>query len=179
LSIIYADRFGDPSIPATDTLALPYEVRCRRRQHGLRLPSGEEFGYHLPPGARLRNGDKLVATDGVRERVVAIVAAREDLLEVRAGDALQLARAAYHLGNRHVALEVDSDDKGPFLRMQPDHVLEDMLLGLGCLVQSLTAPFQPEGGAYEGHGHSHVADHHGEDSHGHAHKHGPSIHEFR
>ncbi len=179
MSMIYSDHFEDPSLPATDTLVLPYEVRCRRRHHGLRMPNGEEFGYHLPPGACLRNGDKLVATDGVRERVVAIVAAHEALVEVRAGDALQLARAAYHLGNRHVALEAGSDGKGPFLRMQPDHVLEAMLLGLGCSVQPLTAPFQPEGGAYERHVHAGAADRHNQGGHAHDHEHGPRIHEFR
>lgn len=169
--MLYADRLAEDSTPATDTLTLPFEKRCRRRQHHLRLPGGEELGYHLPPGACLRDGDKLLARDGATERVVAIAAARESLVEVRAADSLRFARAAFHLGNRHVAAELGADAQGLFLRLQPDHVLTSMLLGLGCTVEALMAPFEPEGGAYAGHGHDLGADH--------GHDHGPKIHEFR
>jgi urease accessory protein len=160
--MLIANRFADPDDQVTDTLALPYEARLRSRRH-LRLATGEAFGYNLPPGIVLRHGDKLLAEDGHTTRVVEIVAAVESLVEVRVSDALQLARAAYHLGNRHVTVGIGQDEQGHYLLLQPDHVLEDMLVQLGCVLRRKKGPFQPEGGAYGGHGHSHA----------------PKIHEFR
>lgn len=175
--MLIADRLTDA--PATDRLTLAYEQR-RRSRHYTPLPSGEAFGYVLPPGSVLHHGDRLAAPGG---RVIEIVAAVESVLEARASDALQLGRAAYHLGNRHVAVEVGSDARGGYLRLQADHVLAAMLEGLGCTLATVDAAFDPEGGAYAQGGHSPT---HGEaravDPHdpGHGpHRSQPRIHEFR
>jgi urease accessory protein len=129
---------------------LPFELRCKSRLR-TRLATGEDVGLFLPRGTILRDGTKLQAADG---RIVEVVAADEPLSEVRCEDAALLARAAYHLGNRHVAVQV-----GPgWLRMQPDPVLAAMLHGLGLAVHHLNAPFEPEAGAYS-HGHQHGSMH--------------------
>jgi urease accessory protein len=133
----------------TERLELPFETRTKSRLRA-RLASGEEVGLFLPRGTILRGGDRLLAKDG---RVVEVVAAPEELLEVRCRDLRELARAAYHLGNRHVAVEVGPE----WLRLQADHVLEGMLVGLGCQVQPVTAAFEPEAGAYAP-GHQHPGD---------------------
>ncbi|NMG35100.1 urease accessory protein UreE [Azoarcus sp. TTM-91] len=134
---------------ATDTLELDFGYRTKSRLRA-RLGSGAEVGLFLPRGTILRGGNRLLANDG---RVVEVVAAPEDLMEVRCADALELARAAYHLGNRHVAVELGEG----WLRIQADHVLEGMLTGLGADVEALRAPFEPEAGAYA-HGHQHPGD---------------------
>ncbi|THF66573.1 urease accessory protein UreE [Pseudothauera nasutitermitis] len=131
---------------AGEYLELSFEYRTKSRLRAT-LRSGEEVGLFLPRGTILRGGMKLEAADG---RVVEVLAAPEELLEVRCADALELARAAYHLGNRHVAVELGEG----WLRIQADHVLENMLLGLGATVAAITAPFEPESGAYA-HGHQH------------------------
>jgi urease accessory protein len=178
--MLIADRFTDA--PATDRLTLTYDQR-RRSRHYTPLESGEEFGYVLPPGTVLHHGDRLAAPG---ERVIEILAAVESVLEARTGDALQLARAAYHLGNRHVAVEVGSDAQGGYLRLQADHVLAAMLEGLGCTLATVDAAFDPEGGAY-GHRHGPEVDPGADDSseadlhdpgHG-PHRSKPRIHEFR
>jgi urease accessory protein len=138
---------GDVS--PTDCLELPFDTRTKSRLRA-RLTSGEEVGLFLPRGTILRGGDRLLAKDG---RIVEVVAAAEELLEVRCRDMRELARAAYHLGNRHVAVEVGPE----WLRLAADHVLETMLAGLGCQVRHLTAPFEPEAGAYAP-GHQHPGD---------------------
>lgn len=134
---------------ATERLSLPFEYRCKSRLRS-KLTSGEEVGLFLARGTILRGGDRLVASDG---RIVAVEAAPEDLAEVRCSDPMHLARAAYHLGNRHVAVEVGEG----WLRLARDHVLEGMLLGLGCEVVPVVAPFEPEAGAYAP-GHQHPGD---------------------
>lgn len=134
---------------ATDTLELDFSYRTKSRLRA-KLGSGEEVGLFLPRGTILRGGQKLHGNDG---RIVVVVAAPEQLLEVRCADALELARAAYHLGNRHVAVELGEG----WLRIQTDHVLEAMLTGLGADVVPVTAPFEPEAGAYA-HGHQHPGD---------------------
>jgi urease accessory protein len=134
---------------ATDTLELDFGYRTKSRLRA-KLGSGAEVGLFLPRGTILRGGNRLLANDG---RVVEVVAAPEDLMEVRCADALELARAAYHLGNRHVAVELGEG----WLRIQADHVLEGMLTGLGADVEALRAPFEPEAGAYA-HGHQHPGD---------------------
>lgn len=134
--------------PATEILRLDFERRSKSRLRA-RLVSGEEIGLFLPRGTLLRGGNRLLGNDG---RVVAVEAAAERLIEVRAANPRELARAAYHLGNRHVAVEIGPD----WLRLQDDHVLADMLRGLGAAITSLTAPFEPEAGAYAGaHAHAH------------------------
>jgi urease accessory protein len=135
---------GDES--ATEQLVLPFELRAKSRLR-TRLASGEEVGLFLPPGTLLRGGMRLEGNDG---RIVQVIADPEPLLEARCVDARALARAAYHLGNRHVAVEVGDG----WLRLQPDKVLGDMLLGLGVALQEIRAPFEPEAGAYS-HGHQH------------------------
>ena len=138
---------SEPGAPATDRLALPFEMRSRSRYRAV-LDSGDAVGVLLPRGTILRGGDKVRASDG---RIVAIVAAPEPLLEARCRGILH-ARAAYHLGNRHVAVEVGDG----WLRLLRDHVLETMLRGLGVETADVTAPFEPEAGAYS-HGHQHGA----------------------
>lgn len=136
---------------ASETLLLPYESRCKSRLR-TRLASGEEAGLFLERGRVLRGGDRLLARDG---RILEVVAAVEALMEARCTDALQLARAAYHLGNRHVAVQVLPDG----LRFARDHVLGDMVRGLGLPVAEIEAPFEPEAGAYGAHGgHGHSAE---------------------
>jgi urease accessory protein len=131
----------------TARLTLDFDARTKSRLR-TQLADGEEVGLFLPRGTILRGGDRLLAADG---RIVEVVAAPEDLIEARCADAFALARAAYHLGNRHVAVQVGAG----WLRIQADHVLETMLTGLGAEVASLTAPFEPEAGAYA-HGHHHA-----------------------
>ena len=144
--MLVAERIYEGSRDATETLVLPFELRCKSRLR-TRLAGGEEIGLFLPSGGVLRGGTRLEANDG---RIVAVVAAEEPLLEMRVADTLLLTRAAYHLGNRHVAVEIAVDR----LRLQPDHVLEQMLRGLGAHVVSTRAPFEPEAGAYS-HDHQH------------------------
>ena len=132
---------------ASEVLELTFDARTKSRLR-TRLASGEEVGLFLPRGSILRGGDKLQAADG---RIVAIVSAPESLSEARCLDAFALSRAAYHLGNRHVAVQIGDG----WLRIQADHVLDAMLLGLGAQVSQLSAPFEPEAGAYA-HAHHHA-----------------------
>lgn len=134
-------------VAPTARLTLNFDARTKSRLR-TQLADGEEVGLFLPRGTILRGGDRLQAADG---RIVEVVSAPEDLIEARCADAFALARAAYHLGNRHVAVQVGAG----WLRIQADHVLETMLTGLGAKVASLTAPFEPEAGAYA-HGHHHA-----------------------
>jgi urease accessory protein len=113
----------------------------------VRLEGGGQAALIVERGRVLRGGDRLRLEDG---REIEIVAADESLLEARSDDALLIAKAAYHLGNRHVAVQV-LDGR---LRFLADHVLGEMLKGLGLNVSALVAPFEPEGGAY-GHHHAH------------------------
>ena len=155
---------------ATAWLPLPFESRCKSRLR-VKLESGEEVGLFLPRGTVLRGGNRLLANDG---RVVEVVASAENLMEARSDDALLLARAAYHLGNRHVAVEL----RTTCVRFLSDHVLGAMVRGLGLPVFELRSPFEPEPGAYGGHGdhsHSHAPKGHSANGEGR----GPRIHEFR
>ncbi len=160
--IISARALGDG--PPSARLVLPFELRQRSRLLAA-LDNGEEVGLMLPRGTILRGGDRLLSTDG---RLVEVVAAPEQVSIVRSVDARQLARAAYHLGNRHVALQVTSDS----ILYLHDHVLDDMLRGLGLAVDYALLPFEPEAGAYS-QSHSHESHSHGHThSHGHDHAHG-------
>jgi urease accessory protein len=136
----------DIATPAAAQLVLPFDDRCKSRLR-TRLANGEEVGLFLERGSILRGGERLLANDG---RIVEVVAAPETLMEARSANALSLTRAAYHLGNRHVIVEI-----GPtWLRFATDRVLGDMVTGLGFAVIEVVAPFEPEPGAYAG-GHSH------------------------
>ena len=140
-------RLGEPR-DAQLQLLLPFELRSRSRFRARRV-SGEEVGVQLTRGQILRGGDRLLIEDG---RVVEVRAAPESVSTVRTPDARLLARAAYHLGNRHVALQVGDG----WLRYGHDHVLDDMVRGLGAEITVEQAPFEPEAGAYHGeHGHGH------------------------
>lgn len=135
-----------PQARADAELCLPFERRGKTRQRAL-LTDGEEVGLFLDRGIILRGGDCLLGDDG---RVVRVVAAPEALMEVRSLDPGALARAAYHLGNRHCPVEIGDG----FVRFPADHVLSEMLLGMGFAVTSMSAPFEPEAGAYAA-GHHH------------------------
>jgi len=164
--------------PATDSVALAYDERKRSRLK-VTLASGREAGIFLERGDHLHGGDKLIAEDG--SATVEILAAPEKLIEAVADSPLLFARAAYHLGNRHVPVHILPTDNGGKLRFQTDHVLADMVRGLGCTISETQAPFQPESGAYGG-GHQHHGDEPAADLHnpGHGpHRSVPKIHEFK
>ena len=162
--------------PATDSVALSYDARKRSRLR-LTLASGREAGIFLERGEHLQGGDRLITEDG--GTVVEILAAPEKLIEAVADSPLRFARAAYHLGNRHVPVQILPTEGGGRLRFQADHVLADMIRGLGCAVAEIEAPFQPEAGAYGGghHHHDEAADLH-DPGHG-PHRSVPRIHEFK
>lgn len=144
-----------------DTVVLPFALRQKSRQR-VRLASGREAAIVLPPGVHLHDGDRLRSAEGT---VVRVVAAAEPVSTARTDDPLRFARACYHLGNRHVALQIGSG----FVRYQPDHVLDDMVRGLGLAVTHEVVAFEPEGGAYAGHSHGGT---HAHGDHGHDHPHG-------
>jgi len=149
-----------------DSVVLSFEDRRRRRGTVTTL-GGLEVLVDLAEAPALGHGDAYEVEDG---RLIEIVAEAEELLEVRGRDPLHVLRLAWHLGNRHLETEI-----GPkWLRIRRDHVIAEMLTGLGAKVVEIEGPFQPEGGAYEhGHaGHEHDHDGHGHDhhqSHGHEH----------
>ena len=131
---------------------------------------GRPLGVFLPRGTAARGGDVLVAEDG---SLIRVLAAPQPVLVVRAcaehGSPFDLLRAAYHLGNRHVALELQPDH----LKLEPDHVLADMLRQQHLIVTEAQEAFEPEGGAYAatGHGHDHGHGHGLAHDHGHDHSH--------
>ena len=147
--------FAPEDAVVDDVVELSYGARERSRLRATKL-SGREVGIDLPVGTMLRHGSKLLLDDG---SVVAVEACDEELLEVRAPDAAVLARIAYHIGNRHVPIQVGDG----WLRILPDHVLQAMVEGLGGRAQAVTSRFQPESGAY---GHGHVHHHHDDEGHG-------------
>ncbi|WP_439814608.1 urease accessory protein UreE [Zavarzinia sp. CC-PAN008] len=147
---------------AVDRVVLDHDARHRRR---IRLESvgGRAFLLDLAQAARLRDGDGLVLDDGA---VVVVEAAHETLAEISARDRDDLVRIAWHLGNRHLPTQLLGDR----LRIRDDHVIVDMVRGLGGTVTMVQAPFDPEGGAYSApatHGHHH----HDGDGHDHDHPH--------
>jgi urease accessory protein len=149
-----ARRYRPASAAAAPTLklVLPFEQRQKTRQR-VRSPAGVEVGIQLPRGTVLRGGDLLRAADGA---VLEIVAAREPVSTVWSRDLRRLALVAYHLGNRHVALEIGTG----WVRYLADHVLDAMVAQLGLAVVRHDEPFEPEAGAYGGHEHSHGAHSH-------------------
>lgn len=134
--------------PST-TLSLPINSRVKSRIK-VTLDDGREAGLFLPRGKVLRNGDLVASEDGL---VVEIKAAPELVSTVTSDNPHALAVASYHLGNRHVPLQVEP----LWLRYLHDHVLDDMIRGLGLSVKTETAPFEPEAGAYQSsaNGHHH------------------------
>ncbi len=154
------ERKAEPTANAKAHLVLSFEARCKSRLR-TRLLTGEEVGLFMERGTVLRGGDKLAANDGT---VIEVVAAPEMLMEATTSDPLLLARAAYHLGNRHVAVHLLPGR----LRFSADHVLGEMVRGLGLPVTEIEAPFEPESGAYGAHPHGHSSDGEGR---------GPRIHD--
>lgn len=133
------------------TLRLPIDQRVKSRLK-VTLDDGQEAGLFLPRGQVLRGGDLLQSTEGL---VIRVEAAAETVSTVYSEDAHALARICYHLGNRHVPLQITAN----WVRYQHDHVLDEMVTGLGLDVAVEQAPFEPEAGAYQsaamGHHHSH------------------------
>jgi urease accessory protein len=168
-----------PLVRRGTTVELDWDVRSRSRFEATDS-AGRALAVFLPRGSVLRGGDVLVAEDG---SLVRVTAAPQPVLVVRATTPFALLRAAYHLGNRHVALELQPEH----LKLEPDHVLADLLRSMQLEVEETRAPFEPEAGAYapsaaahghghdhghgHGHGHRHGHDHDHDDGHGHAHAH--------
>lgn len=144
-----------------DSVVLDFDDRHRRRM-AMTGTRGLAFLLDLDAATALRGGDALVLEDG---RLVEVVAAPEPLAEIRGLDPAHLLRLAWHLGNRHLPTQIT----GRGLRIRRDHVIEEMLRGLGARVTPIEAPFDPEGGAYaqaaaspahaHDHGHAHPHDH--------------------
>jgi len=152
------------------TLTLDFDRRQHARQR-VTLSSGEEAALALPRGEVLRDGDCLLADDG---SIITVKAAPERVLHVACIDSLALARTAYHLGNRHVPVQIGDG----WLRIGVDHVLGAMVRGLGALTNEIEAPFEPESGAYasamgETHQHGDAGHSHGP---GRIHEHGSHTH---
>ncbi len=164
--MITIETLANPGDKPTERLPLSFEMRSKNRLR-TKLESGEEVCLFLARGTVLRGGDLLCADDG---RIVEVVAKQESLLQAATNDPLLLARAAYHLGNRHVAVQIAAGR----VIFAADHVLDAMVSGLGLPVNVIEAPFEPEAGAYGGHG--------GHGGHAHdvaeAEGNGPRIHEY-
>lgn len=160
------------------TLELDWDTRSKSR-FAATDSTGREIGVVLPRGTTLRGGDVLVAEDGT---LVRVIASAQPVLQVRHctehGSPFDLLRAAYHLGNRHVPLELQPS----LLQFEPDPVLADMLRRQHLIVTEAQAAFEPEGGAYgegAGHGHHHPGEHdhdHGHDHEHHGHSHDQHAH---
>ena len=149
-----------------DVVSLSFDLRQKSRIR-VTMQSGNEAALYMQRGTILRGGDFLRADTG---EVVEVIAADQAVMKVTATTSKALTRAAYHLGNRHVPLEIGDD----WLKLETDSVLKDMLLGLGVEVEEIQAPFEPESGAYAaGGGHHHHDDEHSHD-HVHPHEHGHS-----
>lgn len=152
------------------TVELDWDV-CQKSRFDAIDSLGRQLGVFLPRGTLVRGGDVLVAEDG---SMVRVIAAPQAVLRITHcpdhGSPFDLVRAAYHLGNRHVPIELKPDH----LKIEPDHVLADMLRSMHLIVHAVNEAFEPEGGAYSagghshGHSHGHAGDDHDHD-HGHAH----------
>ena len=147
IKIVALEKNNPDDATADDVLKLPYELRQKSRQR-VRLDSGREAGLFLPRGSILRSGDFLITEEGLRFKVEA---AAERVSIVRTKDALMQIRVAYHLGNRHVAVQI----KPNCLIYLHDHVLDDMVRQLGGSVMGADQAFEPEEGAYHGGAHHH------------------------
>lgn len=144
----------DNNLQSATEVVLTFEERQKSR-HKTKTVCGQILGWFLERGIVLQDGEFLKCTDG---RLIKVKAASESVSEVESCDQFQLTRIAYHLGNRHVPLQIELG----LLRYQHDHVLDDMVRGLGLKVTHNQAPFNPENGAYHGqagHAHSHTHSH--------------------
>ncbi|MDT7514589.1 urease accessory protein UreE [Rhodoferax mekongensis] len=151
------------------TVELDWDVRQKSRFDATDS-QGRQIGVFLPRGTVVRGGDVLVAEDG---SLIVAQAAPQAVLKIthcrNHGTPFDLIRAAYHLGNRHVPIELQPD----YLKIEPDHVLADMLRAMHLIVNAVDEAFEPENGAYATGGH-HGGHHHGHDHHDHGHDHGHS-----
>ena len=153
---------GDPaSATPYDRAVLPHDERHLRRR-AIETAGGDKVLVDLPEPVALADGDRLVLEDG---RQLEIVAAPEEVYDIRARDAVHLTELAWHIGNRHLAAAIEADR----ILILRDHVIKAMLEGLGATVSEVSQPFSPVRGAYSGHDHGHSHDHH--DHHGHDHDH--------
>lgn len=162
-----------PLLKRAATVELDWDVRQKSR-FGATDSQGRALAIFLPRGTVVRGGDVLVAEDG---SLIRVIAAPQPVLHITAcaehGSPFDLTRAAYHLGNRHVPIELQPDH----LKIEPDHVLADMLRAMHLTVIETSAAFEPEGGAYgqgghsHGHGHAHAHSHAHEHGHDHSHDH--------
>jgi urease accessory protein len=139
------------SLQEIDHVLIDYDRRFRRRIV-LVTALGQQVLIDLPQAIRLRDGDGLLVATGI----VRVSAQPEQLMEIHAHDEHDLIRIAWHLGNRHLPVQL----LGGFMRIRADHVIGEMVEGLGGHVDRIQAPFDPEAGAYSGGGHHH---HHGDD----------------
>lgn len=145
--IVLTRKLNDAAqVSGTVTLTLDTRIKSRVR---VTLDDGRDAGLMLERGQLLRGGELLGDEQGAE--VIRVLAAAEQVSTVHCADPLLLARACYHLGNRHVPLQIDAG----FMRYQHDHVLDEMVRGLGLQVTVEQAPFEPEAGAYQSAPHSH------------------------
>jgi urease accessory protein len=157
VSVVRAGEAGTTA-PSGRTVLAHDERHLRRR--AIELSDGSKVLVDLPEPVALNDGDRLVLEDG---RHVEIVAAPEEVYDIRARDGVHLTELAWHIGNRHLAAGIEAD-RIVILR---DHVIKAMLEGLGATVREVSEPFKPVRGAYSGHGGAHSHDH----GHAHAHSH--------
>jgi urease accessory protein len=152
------------------SVELDWDVRQKSRFDAVDS-SGRTLGVFLPRGTAVRGGDALVAEDG---SLIRVLAAPQPVLVVRHctehGSPFDLLRAAYHLGNRHVQLELQADR----LLLEPDHVLAEMLRSMHLIVSKERSAFEPESGAYAAQGHAQSHGHEHDHKHGHHHDHDPA-----
>jgi urease accessory protein len=146
-------RAGSATAIPFDLITLAHDERRLRRKL-LTLVHGDEVLVDLPQTVSFESGDVLVLEDG---RLAEIIAAEEDLYDVRGRDALHLMQLCWHLGNRHLPAEIEHEGNGDsaHILIKRDHVIRDMLLGLGATVTEISAPFSPMHGAYH-HDHGHA-----------------------
>lgn len=159
--------------PVVDTVILDYAQRSAQKV-SVTVVKGGAIEIDMDEPVRLRTDDLLVLDDG---NLVEVVAAPEPLIEARAADVAGLARLAWHLGDRHVPVQMLANR----IRAQRDPAIETLLKSLGVKLTMIEAPFEPEGGAYaSSHGHSydhdHAHDHAHEHDHDHGHAHGHKHH---
>ena len=137
-------------VKRASTIELDWDTRQKSRFDGVDS-LGRQLGVFLPRGTLVRGGDVLVAEDG---SMVKVMAAPQTVLRITActshGSPFDLTRAAYHLGSRHVPIELKPDH----LKIEPDHVLADMLRAMHLIVNEVSEAFEPEGGAYQSGGHA-------------------------
>lgn len=167
VSVLSAADAG--TVSPYDKAVLPHDERHLRRR-AIETAAGDKVLVDLPEPVALNNGDRLVLEDG---RQLEIVAAPEEVYDIRARDAVHLTELAWHIGNRHLAASIEANR----ILILRDHVIKAMLEGLGATVSEVSQPFSPVRGAYSGHGHDHAQDHHSHDHHDHDHGHSHDHHD--